>query len=106
VYTVRPIVSPIQIKCCSDLKCVTVNGSIWFYAPNKGAPVFFATVYCLSGLYHIFQCIHFKSWKLTGVFVFAAILFTGGYIAREMGAFDYTNVDKYIVATVLVYAAP
>ncbi len=49
---------------------------------------------------------HHKSWKLTGLYVFCAVLFTAGFIVREMGAFDYANLVKYIIATCLVYAAP
>lgn len=33
-----------------------VTGSLFFYAPNKGAPVFFATAFFASGLCHIYQC--------------------------------------------------
>ncbi len=49
---------------------------------------------------------HYKSWRLSGLYVWCAIIFTAGFIAREMGAFDYTNLVKYIVAIVLVYCAP
>ncbi|KAL2024755.1 hypothetical protein VTK56DRAFT_5576 [Thermocarpiscus australiensis] len=83
-----------------------VKGSVYFYAPNKGAPAFFAVAFCLSGFYHIYQCIHYKSWRLTGLYVFCAALFTAGFIVREMGAFDYENLVKYIISIVLIYAAP
>lgn len=33
-------------------------------------------------------------------------MFTVGYILREVGAFNYENVDIYIAQTVLIYAAP
>lgn len=32
-----------------------VDGSIWFYAPNKGAPVFFAVAFLASGACHLWQ---------------------------------------------------
>lgn len=32
-----------------------VDGSIWFYAPNKGAPVFFAVAFAISGGVHFWQ---------------------------------------------------
>jgi hypothetical protein len=35
----------------------SVPGSVYFYAPNKGAPVFFALAFALSGSYHIYQCV-------------------------------------------------
>ncbi|KAK1753520.1 RTA1 like protein-domain-containing protein [Echria macrotheca] len=83
-----------------------VNGSIFFYAPNKGAPVFFALAFALSGAYHAYQCVHYNSWKITGLYVFCSMLFVGGFIVRELGAFDYGDLIKYIVTICLVYAAP
>ncbi|KAH6649597.1 hypothetical protein F5144DRAFT_542762 [Chaetomium tenue] len=83
-----------------------VQGSVYFYAPNKGAPVFFAVAFALSGALHTYNCIHYKSWRLTGLYVFCALLFTVGFIIREAGAFDYGDLIKYIVSTCLIYAAP
>ena len=34
------------------------------------------------------------------------MVFTAGYIMREIGAFNYGNVDVYISSICLVYAAP
>ena len=53
-----------------------------------------------------FYLSHYKSWRLTGLYVTCAVLFTAGFITREMAAFDYSNLVKYIVTVVLVYAAP
>ncbi|OTA99328.1 hypothetical protein M426DRAFT_16559 [Hypoxylon sp. CI-4A] len=83
-----------------------VDGSIWFYAPNKGAPVFFIVAFTATGLVHFWQAVHFKSWRLTGLYVFCAFLFVAGFIVRELGAFDYTRLIYYIVSVCLVYAAP
>lgn len=83
-----------------------VDGSIYFYAPNKGAPVFFAVAFAASGICHIYQCWHYESWRLTSFYVSCAVLFTAGFIVRELGAFDYGNLVKFIVTTCLVYAAP
>jgi hypothetical protein len=38
--------------------------------------------------------------------VFCSVCFTGGFIVREMGAFDFGNLVKYIVSICLIYAAP
>jgi hypothetical protein len=38
--------------------------------------------------------------------VFCAITFTGGFIVREMGAFDISNLVKYIISICLIYSAP
>ncbi|EOO02538.1 putative rta1 domain protein [Phaeoacremonium minimum UCRPA7] len=83
-----------------------VDGSLWFYAPNKGAPVFFTVAFGASGLCHIWQCIHYKCWKLMGVYTFCALLFTSGFILREIGTFNYDNLDIFLSSTVLIYAAP
>ncbi|EAA30548.2 RTA1 domain-containing protein [Neurospora crassa OR74A] len=83
-----------------------VDGSIYFYAPNKGAPVFFAVAFAVSGICHIYQCFHYQSWRLTTFYVTCAVLFTAGFIVRELGAFDYGDLVKFIVTTCLVYAAP
>lgn len=118
-----------------------VPGSLWFYAPNKGAPIFFAIAFSASTLWQIWQTQqvpkaaavlqtqrsrhltrssgpteslltskcnsrHYKCWRTTGILSWAAILFTAGFIAREMAAFDYGNLTKLIVSVCLVYMAP
>ncbi|KAI1080270.1 RTA1 like protein-domain-containing protein [Whalleya microplaca] len=83
-----------------------VEGSIWLYAPNKGAPVFFAVAFLATGAVHFWQAMHYKSWRLTGLYVFCALVFVAGFIARELGAFDYKDLVKYIVSICLCYAAP
>ncbi|KAI0404056.1 RTA1 like protein-domain-containing protein [Xylaria palmicola] len=83
-----------------------VEGSIWLYAPNKGAAIFFAIAFFASGAVHAWQALHYHSWRLTGLYVFSSLLFTSGFIARVLGAFDYENIIKYIISIVLSYAAP
>lgn len=41
----------------SSLTFLTVPGSIWFYAPNKGAPVAWAFFFSVSCAVHIWQCL-------------------------------------------------
>ncbi|KAH8653310.1 RTA1 like protein-domain-containing protein [Xylariales sp. PMI_506] len=83
-----------------------VAGSIWFYSPNRVAPVFFALAFLTSGSVHLWQTLHYKCWRLTGIYVFCATLFTAGFIIREIGTFDEGNLVKYIISICLVYAAP
>ncbi|KAI3319039.1 RTA1 like protein-domain-containing protein [Xylariaceae sp. AK1471] len=83
-----------------------VDGSIWFYAPNKGAAIFFTIAFIATGAVHLWQAVRYHSWRLTGLYVFCSLLFTGGFITRVLGAFDYENIIKYIVSIVLTYAAP
>jgi RTA1 like protein len=49
---------------------------------------------------------HFTAWKATGLLPLSTLIFVAGYITRELGAFDYTNIVKYIVSMCLVYGAP
>ncbi|KAI1340677.1 RTA1 like protein-domain-containing protein [Xylariaceae sp. FL0016] len=83
-----------------------VEGSVWFYAPNKGAPVFFAVAFAATGAVHLWQAMHYKSWRLTGLYVFCALIFLVGFVFREIGAFHYDNLVVYIVSICLCYAAP
>lgn len=49
---------------------------------------------------------HYQSWRITGLYVFCSLLFTAGFIVRELGAFDYSDLIIYIVSICLIYAAP
>ncbi|KAH8687655.1 RTA1 like protein-domain-containing protein [Tricladium varicosporioides] len=83
-----------------------VPGSLWFYAPNKGAPVVWAFLFSVSMVWHAYQCIHYKCWKVTGFLPWSALLFVVGYILREIGAYNYDNINIFISSLVFIYAAP
>ncbi|KAI5460243.1 hypothetical protein BGZ63DRAFT_386805 [Mariannaea sp. PMI_226] len=83
-----------------------VDGSYYFYAPNKGAAIFFLIGFFTSGLIHVWQCLHYKCWKLTPLFPFCCLLFTAGFALREYGAFHYDNLNVYIASICITYAAP
>ncbi|PMD42339.1 hypothetical protein L207DRAFT_632118 [Hyaloscypha variabilis F] len=83
-----------------------VNGSLWFYAPNKVAPVVWALLFLVSGVTHAWQCMHYKCWKVTGILPWSALIFVVGYTFREYGAFHFGNIDVFIVSLVFIYAAP
>ncbi|PSR77227.1 hypothetical protein BD289DRAFT_151876 [Coniella lustricola] len=83
-----------------------VPGSLWIYAPNKGAPVFFAVAFGASTAWQLWQTYHYKCWRNMSILLFAQVLFTGGFIARELAAFDYASVDKLIISVCLLYSAP
>ncbi|KAL2852712.1 hypothetical protein BJX68DRAFT_57427 [Aspergillus pseudodeflectus] len=83
------------------------EGSIWYYAPNKGAPIAFAILFAMSGIWHGYQCHKYKSWRVTGMLPWSALLFTVGFILRTIGAFgEWDNVPIYIASTVFLLAGP
>ncbi|KAF7117178.1 hypothetical protein CNMCM5793_005898 [Aspergillus hiratsukae] len=83
------------------------EGSYWYYAPNKGAPIGFAVLFAASGLTHIYQCFKYKSWKVTGLLPWAAILFTAGFIMRAIGAYgQWDNLGIFIASNVLLLVGP
>ncbi|KAF4468994.1 Rtm1p [Fusarium albosuccineum] len=83
-----------------------VDGSFWFYAPNKGAAIFFCIAFCVSGCLHAWQASRYKCWILTPLFPFCSLLFTAGFALRVYGAFHYDNLDIFIASVCITYAAP
>ncbi|TKA77324.1 hypothetical protein B0A49_02118 [Cryomyces minteri] len=81
-------------------------GSLWFYAPDKVAPIVFATLFFASALLHMYQCMHYKSWKFTGLAAAATLIFVAGYILRAYGAYHYDDIGIYIASVVCLYSAP
>ncbi|KAK7739236.1 hypothetical protein SLS62_011281 [Diatrype stigma] len=95
------------------------EGSIWYYAPNKGAPVFFAAAFAASAIWHARQAAltwltcngryisrHYKSWRLTGLYVVCGFVYAIGFAIREVGAVRYDDLVIYIVSVCLCFAAP
>ncbi|KAJ5208916.1 hypothetical protein N7449_003295 [Penicillium cf. viridicatum] len=83
------------------------EGSLWFYAPNKGAAIAFAILFAISGGVHGYQCFKYNSWKVTGLLPWSAILFTAGFVMRTVGAFgQWGNIGIYIASTVLLLVGP
>ncbi|KAI4526606.1 hypothetical protein K525DRAFT_287519 [Schizophyllum commune Loenen D] len=71
-----------------------------------GAPTAFAVLSLLSGLLHVYQSLHYHSWKVTGLLPWAAALFVAGFIIREVGAYHHTSEGLYISSTRLLLIAP
>ncbi|KAL6240022.1 hypothetical protein BDW75DRAFT_1155 [Aspergillus navahoensis] len=83
------------------------EGSIWYYAPNKGAPIAFAILFATSGVIHAYQSQRFKSWTVTGMLPWSGVLLTVGFVLRAIGAFgEWDNVPIYIASTVFLLAGP
>ncbi|KAL4813286.1 hypothetical protein BDW67DRAFT_178014 [Aspergillus spinulosporus] len=94
--------------------------SLYVYAPNKGAPVFFAIAYAVSAATHIWQCQYvlfasdrYRSWRLFGLYPLSGVLFALGYALREYGAYNYlydeentTVLIVFILSQVFIYVCP
>lgn len=53
------------------------------------------------------DCRKYKSWKVTGILPWSALLFTGGFVLRAVAAWGHwDNLVIYIVSTVLLLAGP
>ncbi|KAM0593778.1 hypothetical protein ACHAP6_001108 [Verticillium nonalfalfae] len=79
-----------------------VEGSYYFFAPNKGAAIFFTIAFATSCVLHL----HYKFFKVTGLFVFCNLLFVAGFALRVYGAWHYDNLAPFIASICLVYASP
>ncbi|KAF2470018.1 uncharacterized protein BDR25DRAFT_334542 [Lindgomyces ingoldianus] len=83
-----------------------VDGSVYIYAPNKIAPVFFVVAFATSGLFHLWQCFHYRCFKVTSYHWICCLFFVVGFITREYGAFNYENLPVYIASQTFIYMSP
>ncbi|KAL5375549.1 hypothetical protein DPSP01_011130 [Paraphaeosphaeria sporulosa] len=81
-------------------------GSIWYYAPNKAAPIVFIVLFFTSGVIHTWQTIRHGSWRTTILLPWAAALMIAGFIIRELGAYHPENLTYLIASTVLIMSGP
>ncbi|KAH8716892.1 RTA1 like protein-domain-containing protein [Phaeosphaeriaceae sp. PMI808] len=81
-------------------------GSVWFYAPNKAAPILFIVLFFISGLIHAWQTIKHKSWRTTILLPWAALLMIAGFGVRLAGAYHTDNLAYVIASTVLIMSGP
>lgn len=85
--------------------------SVFIYHPNKGAALFFAAEFLISGIWHLWQCYRYRCFKLMGLHLFCAPMLAAGFAMRSYGAWNYspeirTNINVYIASTCLIYMAP
>ncbi|KAL4939688.1 hypothetical protein BDV06DRAFT_214109 [Aspergillus oleicola] len=90
-----------------------VAHSLYIYAPNKGAPIFFTAAFTVSFIGHFWQCCRYRSWTVNGLHPLCAILYTVGYALREYGAYNYTYTGTqhktlmiYIMSQVFINICP
>lgn len=83
-----------------------VEGSLYFYAPNKVAPPIFAACFLAAATLHIWQCQRYRSWRITALHPLCALMFAAGFALRAYGAWKYDDIGIYIASTLLIYCAP
>ncbi|KAF7526201.1 hypothetical protein G7054_g10852 [Neopestalotiopsis clavispora] len=87
-----------------------VPGSLYVYAPDKGAPIFFAVAFAVSAVGHIYQCFRHQSWSIMGLYPSSAVILAVGYTFRTYGAFDYTvsatGLAFYTMSHVFIHIGP
>ncbi|KAK4098490.1 hypothetical protein N658DRAFT_561031 [Parathielavia hyrcaniae] len=83
-----------------------VPNSVYFYAPNKGAPIFFAAAFAIAGLCSLWQSIRHKLYKLAALLPLCCAFLTAAYATRSYGAFHYEDAQVYTASTMLVYMSP
>lgn len=81
-------------------------GSVWYYAPNKAAPIVFIILFFISGALHAYQTIKHKSWRTTLLLPWAALLMISGFATRLAGAYDPANLGLLVASTVLIMSGP
>ncbi|RYP13447.1 hypothetical protein DL767_010727 [Monosporascus sp. MG133] len=87
--------------------------SLYVYAPNIGAPIFFAIAYAISAVFHFWQCYRYKAFNLIGLYPVCGVLLTVGYAMREYGAYNYmysvtTDLPLiiFVLSQVFIYIVP
>ncbi|KAF2128919.1 hypothetical protein P153DRAFT_291953 [Dothidotthia symphoricarpi CBS 119687] len=81
-------------------------GSKWYYAPNKIAPIIFIILFSVSGALHAWQTFKYKSYRMTLLLPWAALLMISGFATRLAGAYDPSNLTYVVASTVLIISGP
>ncbi|KAK4153152.1 hypothetical protein C8A00DRAFT_43882 [Chaetomidium leptoderma] len=83
-----------------------ISDSVYFYAPNNGAPIFFAAAFAATGLFHLWQCFHYKYFQVMAALSFFCCVLTAAFGARAYGARHADDAQVYTASTMLLYIAP
>ncbi|KAF1926657.1 putative RTA1 domain protein [Didymella exigua CBS 183.55] len=81
-------------------------GSVWYYAPNKAAPIMFIVLFLVSGVLHAYQTMKHKSWRTTLLLPWASLLMIAGFSMRLAGAYHTSSLGILIASTVLIMSGP
>lgn len=83
-----------------------VQSSLWYYTPNKGAPIAFALLFLFSGLLHTYQTLHYKTWRTTLLLPWSALIMVAGFSLREAGAYHTDSLSILVASNVLIMSGP
>ncbi|KAH7322986.1 hypothetical protein B0I35DRAFT_476877 [Stachybotrys elegans] len=83
-----------------------VEGSWYFYAPNRGAAIFFTLAFLATSVVHAWQSMRYRCWRLTWLFPFCSLLFVAGFALRVYGSYHYDVLNPFIASICITYAAP
>ncbi|KAI9703065.1 MAG: hypothetical protein M1820_005937 [Bogoriella megaspora] len=83
-----------------------VENSVWFYDPNKAAPILFIILFFLTATLHTYQTLRYRAWSTTLLVPLAGYIFLSGLCVRLAGAYNPTSLGIVIASTVLVLTGP
>ena len=79
------------------------NWSLYPYEPVKAAPMVFAVLLTLLGLYQIYQSFVKYHWKKFGfTMTWATTVWIAGFVCRSISVYNVRNVNIFIAQFVLV----
>ncbi|KAK4617647.1 Lipid-translocating exporter-like protein RTA1 [Fulvia fulva] len=85
----------------------TGDWSLYPYDPNKGAPVAFAIIIAVVGIYQIYQSFFLYHWpKFGSTMAWASSVWLAGFICRSISIRSPQNVGVFIAQYVLVLIGP
>ncbi|KAI1385871.1 uncharacterized protein F4822DRAFT_414359 [Hypoxylon trugodes] len=81
--------------------------NFWIYVPNKVAAIIFVFAFFATAVIHLWQCYHYKTFKVTGLFAIGGLLYVIGFAIRVSGAFgNYDELAPFVLSVALIYVSP
>ncbi|KAK5659956.1 hypothetical protein OQA88_13421 [Cercophora sp. LCS_1] len=74
--------------------------------PSKAASITFAVFFAVTASVHVWQCIHYRCFKLTALLPVACAVLIAGFATRAYGADEPNNAQIYTASTLLLYMGP
>ncbi|KAK3899382.1 hypothetical protein C8A05DRAFT_46537 [Staphylotrichum tortipilum] len=81
-------------------------GSVYFYAPNRGAAIFFTAAFAASGLVHLGQCKSYQFFKVTALLPICCAFATAAFATRAYSSSHTDDAPVYTASMLLLYIFP